>query len=132
MPNILYVGTCVKNDQVCSDQPQYCGETGKTAEERFVGHHNTIVQLCHQGSPLPVGEHFQGPGHSISDFRSNPVEKIHSKNIFVRKARERHMINKFNFIEHGLNRKLYKYCFPLLSSTIFSCKGAKNANCNLI
>ena len=104
--NILYVGTCVKNDRVCSDQPQYCGETGKTAEERFVGHRNTIVQLCHQGSPLPVSEHFQGPGHSISDFRFTPVEKIDSKSIFVRKARERHMINKFNFIEHGLNRKL--------------------------
>ena len=105
-PNILYLGTCTKNDRVCPEQPQYCGETGKTAEERFVGHRNTIVQACHQGSHLPVSEHFQGPGHNISDFRFTPIEKIYSSNIFVRKAREKHMINQLNLIDNGLNKKL--------------------------
>ena len=104
--NILYLGTCVKGDRTCPDNPQYCGETGKTAEERFVGHRNTIVQACHDHTNLPVGQHFREPGHSVSDFVFTPIERIYSRNVFVRKARERLMINNLNLISDGLNRKL--------------------------
>ena len=104
--NIIYIGTCQKGDRTCSGNPQYCGETGKTAEERFVGHRNTIVQACHDQTNLPVGQHFREAGHSISDFVFTPVERIFSKNVFVRKAREKHMINQLNLISDGLNRKL--------------------------
>ena len=104
--NILYIGTCRKGDRSCPDNPQYCGETGKTAEERFVGHRNTIVQGCHEHTNLPVGQHFRGAGHSASDFVFTPVERIFSRNVFVRKVRERHMINNLNLISDGLNKKL--------------------------
>ena len=60
--NLLYIGTCRKEDRsqgTCPSRPQYVGETGQTAEARFVGHRNSIVQVCHQGTSLPVGEHFQ-------------------------------------------------------------------------
>ena len=53
-----------------------------------------------------MGEHFQGVGHSVSDMRFTPVEKVFSNNIFVRKARERLMINKFDLIRKGMNKKL--------------------------
>jgi hypothetical protein len=33
---------------------QYLGETLKTAEKRFVGHLNTIVQQCHVNTKTPV------------------------------------------------------------------------------
>ena len=98
--------SCVKGDRLCPDCPQYCGETGKTAEERFCGHRNTITQQCRNNTNLPVGEHFRLPGHSVSDLVFTPVEKIHSDNVFVIKVRERHLINKLDLINNGLNRKL--------------------------
>ena len=104
--NILYIGSCTKGDRVCPDQPQYCGETGQTAEERFCGHRNTIVQQCHENTTVAVGQHFRLPGHSVSDLVFTPVEKIFSSNVFVRKVRERQLINKLDLINNGLNRKL--------------------------
>ena len=104
--NLLYIGTCGKGDRVCPNNPQYCGETGKTAEERFVGHRNSIVQSCHDHTNLPIGQHFRGAGHCVADFIFTPVEKIFSKNVFVRKARERHMINQLNLMSDGFNKKL--------------------------
>ena len=80
-------------------------DTGKTAEERFVGHRNSIVQACQAATSLPVGEHFRSAGHSVTDFVFTPVEKI-SGGVFVRKAREKRLINKLNLIDSGLNRKL--------------------------
>ena len=104
--NLLYIGTCSKGDRTCPARPQYCGETGQSAEERFCGHRNTILQACHQGTNLPVGSHFQGVGHNISDFVFTPVERIQSSSVFVRKVREKLMINRFNLIENSLNRRL--------------------------
>ena len=104
--NLLYIGTCAKGDRTCPDRPQYCGETGQSAEERFCGHRNTVIQACHQDTNLPVGGHFREVGHTISDFVFTPVEKIQSNNVFVRKVRERQMINRFDLINNGLNRRL--------------------------
>ena len=69
-----------------------------------MGHRNTKPN--HDQTSLPVGQHFREAGHSISDFVFTPVERIFSKNVFVRKAREKHMINQLNLIIDGLNRKL--------------------------
>ena len=55
---------------------------------------------CHQGTSLPVGQHFQQPGHYVSDFVFTPVEKIYSNKIFVRKAREKNLINTLDLIVH--------------------------------
>ena len=112
--NLLYIGECLRGSGgggTCPDRLQYggyqyCGETGKTAEARFVGHKNSIVQQCNEGTSLPEGEHFQSVGHSLPDFRFTPVEKIFSNNIFVRKARERMWINNHDLIRSGLNKKI--------------------------
>ena len=96
----------VFNTPYCPDRPQYCGETGKSAEDRFVGHWNTIVQVCHDSTNLPVGRHFREAGHSLADFVFTPVERILSRNVFVRRARERHLMNTHNLVDGGLNRKL--------------------------
>ena len=91
---------------MCPDHPQYCGETGKSVEERFCGHRNTITQHCHSNTTLPVGEHFRLPGHSVADLVFTPVERIYSNNVFVRKVREKLLINRLDLIENGLNKKL--------------------------
>ena len=85
--------------------PQYCGETGKSAEKRFVGHRNSIIQASQADTTLPVGEHFRSAGHSVKDLVFTPVQKNYGS-MFVRRARERKLINKFNLIENGLNKKL--------------------------
>ena len=89
--NILYLITCHKGDRTCKDNPQYGGETGQMAYQRFAEHHGTVTQQCHTNTKKPVGEHF---------------EKITSSNVFVRKIRERHMINSLDLISNGLNKKL--------------------------
>ena len=104
--NIIYVGTCAKGDKTCPTRPQYCGETGKSAEERFCGHRNSIIQACQDNTTLPVGEHFRGVRHCLPDFVFTPVEKITSRNVFVRKAREKMIINKYDLIDRGLNKRL--------------------------
>ena len=104
--NCLYIATCVKGDRTCPDRPQYLGETGQRAKDRCASHLATIRQNCHQNTMAPVGQHFRGRGHSAENFEFTPFEKIYSKNIFVRKIRERYFINKFNMIDAGLNKKL--------------------------
>ena len=104
--NILYLLTCVKSDRMCPNNPQYAGETGQEAVKRFTEHHATVTMQCHQQTTTPVGQHFRLPGHSVSDCVFVPVEKIWSNNVFVRKARERRMINQLGLIEHGLNKCL--------------------------
>ena len=103
---MLYMVTCERGAPTCPVMRQYVGETGKTGEERFSEHRNSVVQACHQGTTKPVGEHFQGQGHTVSDVRFTHIEKIHSSNIFVRKTRERRLINNLDLIRNGLNRKL--------------------------
>ena len=67
---------------------------------------NTGIQWYSCAIRAPVGEHFQGAGHSVSDLRYTPVEKIFSNNIFVRRIRERRLINQLDLITNGLNKKL--------------------------
>ena len=44
---------------------------------------------------------------NLADFQFIPIEKIApGANAYVRKAREKHLINKYNLIEDGLNKKL--------------------------
>ena len=60
---------------------------------------------------LPVGVHFLLPGHSHADLQFTPIEKIQSKDPYVRRIREMLFIQQFetlkekgtDTIEHGLN-----------------------------
>lgn len=102
--NILYKLDCMADK--CNEIP-YLGESMKTAEEKFIGHLNTVNLDCYQNTNLPVGRHFRDlPGHSQKDIRFTPIEKIHSRNPFIRKARENELINKHGLLLHGLNKNL--------------------------
>ena len=70
--NVIYELHCTK------DSLSYICETSKTAETRFVGHLNTILQDCHSNTKTPVGQHFRSPGHSHTDmFLSKCVIRPH-------------------------------------------------------
>ena len=92
--------------------PTYVGETGGTGRARCAQHLGTATQPCHVDTNKPVGRHFRLPGHDPHrDFKFLPIEKIVSKDPFVRKARESMWIRKcqtikiseVSDIEHGLN-----------------------------
>ena len=99
------------------DSLPYIGETSKTAETRFVGHLNTILQECHSNTNTPVGQHFRSAGHSHTDIQVTPFEKIRSRNHFVRKAREAYLIDKYQLLTNALNKKLWfcLFCFLCIS-----------------
>ena len=102
--NILYKLDCMADK--CKEIPNL-GESKKRAEERFVGHLNTVNLDCYRDTNLPVGRHFRDtPGHSQKDMRFTPFEKVCSKDPFVRKARETELINKHGLLTHGLNKNL--------------------------
>ena len=105
--NVLYLGTCTKDDRTCPDRPQYLGETQRRAMDRLADHVGTVTQDCHVNTRTPVGQHFRSAGHSVANLQFIPIEKIApGADAFVRKAREKHLINKYNLIEAGLNKKL--------------------------
>ena len=62
------------------DSLPYVGETSRTAEARFVGYLNIILQDCHTNTNTPVGRHFHSVGHSHSDIQVTSFEKIKSRN----------------------------------------------------
>ena len=107
-PNVIYELHCKK------DFLPYIGETSKTAEKRFVGHLNTILQDCHENTNTPVGQHFRSPGHSHTDIQVTPFEKMKTRNPFVRKAREAHLIDKHQLLEKGLSENFDLICCTFL------------------
>ena len=113
--NIIYSITCTKSNGDCIlCHPQYIGETGHSAKWRCARHVGSITNPSQSNTTLPVGSHFRLPGHSHSDLSFLPIEKIQSKDPFVRRAREAFYIKQYqslkngslNTIEHGLNLQL--------------------------
>ena len=60
----------------------------------------------------------------MSDLVFTPVEKINSKNVFVRKVTEKHMINKYNLTSFNFNFVKTQFSFVQfqrqLCSALFS------------
>ena len=51
-----------------------------------------------------TGEHFNKPGHKISDMIMTIIEKVHSNDPMVLSVREEHWIRKGNTKYRGINR----------------------------
>ena len=109
--NVIYVISCEKDQGRCKQvHPQYVGETGHSAKWRCARHIGTITNPSQENTTLPVGTHFRMPGHSHCNLRFLPIEKIESKDPFVRKVRESFYIRQYQslritdeLIQHGLN-----------------------------
>ena len=77
------------------------GTTGchKAVKERFKEHKGYITQhanLLRKGKAKATGYHFNLPGHNESDMRITLLEKVHSKDPFMREEREKFYITKFH------------------------------------
>ena len=95
--NAIYCIFCKK----CPSQ-QYIGESDRTLQERFADHRG-YVKNSHLNQA--TGEHFNLPGHAISDMEVTILEKVFSKDPQFRKTRESMFIEQFNTKYKGMNKK---------------------------
>ena len=80
---------------------RYIGETKRIMKFRLAEHRGYISN----NDDTPTGEHFNSPGHSISDLSMTILEKVKSKEEVYRKEREKYLIRKFNTFYRGLNHQ---------------------------
>jgi hypothetical protein len=52
-----------------------------------------------------TGDHFNSPGHSLSDMQVSVIERVKRKGTEYRKEREHFFIRKFDTYYNGLNRQ---------------------------
>ena len=114
-PGVIYCITCTKDSGQCVQLggPQYIGCTGRKVKTRFSEHVGSVTEPGQSNTNKSVGVHFRSAGHSYSDMRILPIEKVRSSDPFVLEARERYWINKYeslknqavDVVEHGLNIK---------------------------
>ena len=92
----------------------YVGESCNTLRMRMNGHRQTID---HRNLDVPVGHHFNLPGHSLDDLNVLVLkDKLH--NVNARRKAEVQFIFKFKTHVGGLNRDIgfmanYKSHIPL-------------------
>ena len=94
--NIVYCIGCKK----CP--VQYIGESDRTLQNRFAEHRGYVNNHhLHKAT----GQHFNEPGHRISDMEVTILEKLWNQDPQYRKTREKMWIERFNTKYKGLNRK---------------------------
>ena len=93
--NVIYCINCIHPN--C--RLQYLGKTDGQLTKRF-GKHRRDVEKKEDCS---IGRHFNLPGHSVSDMRITIVEKVHNKDPFFLRNREKHFIQMFKTRLKGLN-----------------------------
>ena len=93
---IIYSISCKK----CPDL-EYVGQTSLPASKRFYNHYSDIVN---QKVDKPVPEHFNKPGHSVSDMCFLPFERLRKRDKTMLTVRERFWISEKDTLKNGLNR----------------------------
>ena len=81
---------------------QYIGETKRILIFRLAEHRGYI---SNQDTSKATGEHFNSPGHSLSDLSITVLEKVKKNDDLYRKEREKYFFRKFNTFYKGLNRQ---------------------------
>ena len=80
----------------------YIGKTTQTFQKRFSQHRDYVKQGM---LSEPSGQHFNLPGHSVSDMEGLVIEQVNNKDPFILKAREHHYIRMFDTYRNGLNKE---------------------------
>ena len=93
--NVIYCIECKK----C--QAQYIGQTSDTLRKRFDKHRGSVTN---KDLKKAIGQHYNLPGHSVSDMTVTIVEKVYNQNEFFRRRRETHYIQNFKAKLLGINR----------------------------
>ena len=94
--NCICLIDCTKNN--CN--MKYVGETKRIIKFRFAEHRGYV----NNNDDTATGEHFNEPGHSLSDMTLTVLERVKSSDDMYRKEREKYFIRKFNTYYKGLNR----------------------------
>ena len=94
---MVYCLQCNKNN--C--RQIYIGYTTRQLKERFSEHKSS----ARTNSNNAIGEHFNGPGHSMAHMNILALEKVFTKGTAIIEKRESFYINKFEAEYKGLNRK---------------------------
>ena len=81
---------------------KYTEKTTDTAAIGFIAHQSNVRTLKFSKA---ISEHFNRPGHSISDMKFLPFEKIYNKDETLLASREEYWIMKKENYEKGINRK---------------------------
>ena len=93
---VIYSISCKKCPTI-----EYIGQTSQSAAKRFYSHRSDITN---KKVDKPVPEHFNRPGHSVSDMLFLPFEKLRKSDATMLNVRERFWINKKETLINGLNR----------------------------
>ena len=80
---------------------RYIGETKRILKFRLADHRGYV----NSGDDTATGEHFNLPGHSLSDLSITILEQVMKKDDLYRKKREKYFIRKFNTFFRGLDRQ---------------------------
>ena len=78
------------------------GKSKRTLQDRISDHKGYITK---SHTNKATGEHFNLPGHKVSDMEVTIIEKIYNEDPNYRKQREQMWIEKFHTKYKGLNRK---------------------------
>ena len=100
--NVIYLWRCKKEN--CARKPEnfYIGMSSRKFQTRFSEHLGYIKsEKCSE----PSGEHFNLPGHKLSDIEGMVLEQVFSDNPYILRAREALMIQKFDAFKFGLNQE---------------------------
>ena len=100
-PFCLYVLTCLKPG--C--ELQYAGLSSRPVYQRFSEH---LASITDPNTTTEVGLHWQqSPGHKVEHLQFIPVERLRgSRDPATLRQRERDFINRYEFVEKGLNNNL--------------------------
>ena len=96
--NLVYAILCRKDN--CHQI--YIGETKRMLQHRVADHRGYVTNKM---TDKPTGEHFNSPGHSLSDMEVTIIEQNRRKGTEYRKEREHYFIRKFDTFYRGLNRQ---------------------------
>ena len=97
--NVVYILICKK--EKCKEK-YYIGETKNMIRFRLSQHRGYIVN---KKLNTATGEHFNLPGHSVSDLSMTILEQVKKNDTSYRREREKYHINKFNTFHKGINKK---------------------------
>ena len=96
--NIVYLIECQKEE--CKER--YIGESSRPLKERVKEHVDYIRRLF---PTQATGQHFNMPGHELSNMTITILEKVYKHDESYRQEREKLLIRKFNTFYHGINRQ---------------------------
>ena len=94
--NIIY---CIECKVPRCKHIQYIGKTSDPLKVRFGAHRSDV----NSQKDKAISNHFNSPGHSISDMTITNVEKIYNKNPLFLREKEKFYMKLFNTRLGGLN-----------------------------